>query len=96
MWYFIKALRYGRPTREKRKAFALRPRRWKAVFEGAKSVNPWPDFWDVVFRCSSREVSRRAGFRVENLVGRSVRRWRAGGGGMRMESSAWMRPLDAL
>lgn len=75
---------------------ALRPRRWKAVFEGAKSVNPCPDSLDVVFRRFAREVSHRAWFRVENLVGRSVRRCKAGGGGRRMESSAWIRPLDAL
>lgn len=59
-------------------------------------MNPWPDFWDVVFRCSAREVCCRAWFKVENFVGRSVRRCRAVGGGRRMESSAWTRPLDAL
>lgn len=96
MWYFIRALRYGRPGGEKRKALTLRPRRWKAVFEGAKSVNPCPDFWVVVLRCPAREVWCRAWFRVENFVGRIVRRCKAGGGGRRMESSAWTRPLDAV
>lgn len=91
MWYLRRALRYFLPHGEKRKPLIFGPSFWKAEFGGAKKVPPVCS-WGISEVRLVRWTARR---KVLNSDGKKWIIRPAEGGGIRMESTAWITPLVA-